>query len=102
MILNKKFQRKIENFVCQHCGQTVKGNGYTNHCPSCLYSRHVDDNPGDRANGCRGMMSPLASEPTRDGFNIIHQCELCGAVTKTKAAQDDNKDLLIKLSQETY
>ncbi|MBU3901416.1 RNHCP domain-containing protein, partial [Patescibacteria group bacterium] len=45
---SKKFQRKIEDFVCGHCGPKIKGTGYTDHCPKCLWSQHVDVNPGDR------------------------------------------------------
>ena len=37
-----KFKRKKENFVCENCGAEVKGDGFTNHCPKCLYSKHVD------------------------------------------------------------
>ncbi|MBR6751902.1 MAG: RNHCP domain-containing protein, partial [Alphaproteobacteria bacterium] len=44
----KQFVKRVENFTCAHCGAEVFGNGYTNHCPKCLWSRHVDNNPGDR------------------------------------------------------
>lgn len=39
-----------EEFICEHCGQHVPKLGYScrNHCPYCLYSKHVDVNPGDR------------------------------------------------------
>ena len=39
-----------EAFVCENCGKEVKKLGYScrNHCPECLYSKHVDKNPGDR------------------------------------------------------
>ncbi|HYC79501.1 MAG TPA: RNHCP domain-containing protein, partial [Candidatus Binatia bacterium] len=55
----KLFQRTPENFVCENCGTKVSGNGYTNHCPNCLYSKHVDNNPGDRLNKCHGLMEPI-------------------------------------------
>lgn len=38
----KNFTRVIEDFICENCGTEVKGNGYTNHCPKCLWSKHVD------------------------------------------------------------
>ena len=41
------FTRNIEDFTCEHCGATVKGNGYTNHCPMCLWSKHVDVDQGE-------------------------------------------------------
>ena len=69
----KQFQRKKENFVCEHCGQEVIGNGYTNHCPSCLHSKHVDINPGDRAETCGGLMEPVDLElKTRVLQGILH------------------------------
>ena len=54
------FIRKTEDFICENCGAVVVGNGYTNHCPVCLYSKHVDRSPGDRAAGCGGLMEPVA------------------------------------------
>ena len=51
-------------FTCVHCGAEVKPlhNGpVRNHCPVCLYSLHVDVQPGDRANDCRGPMAPRYS-----------------------------------------
>ena len=44
----KKFERNREDFTCNNCELFVQGDGYTDHCPSCLYSKHVDINPGDR------------------------------------------------------
>ena len=54
--MSKLFERNVEDFVCTVCGQQVEGNGYTNHCPKCLSSLHVDINPGDRASSCYGVM----------------------------------------------
>ncbi|MFA5023297.1 MAG: RNHCP domain-containing protein, partial [Candidatus Paceibacterota bacterium] len=34
--MSQNFKRQIEDFVCEHCGEKVVGNGYTNHCPRCL------------------------------------------------------------------
>jgi hypothetical protein len=53
------FKKTKEDFVCEHCGKPVVGNGYTNHCPECLWSKHVDVNPGDRAATCLGLMEPV-------------------------------------------
>ncbi|MBD3226668.1 MAG: RNHCP domain-containing protein [Candidatus Lokiarchaeota archaeon] len=94
---NKKFTRKIENFTCINCGKYVIGNGYTNHCPQCLQSLHVDINPGDRASACGGIMKPIRTEYSKETFVIIHKCQKCGIEKKIKATNDDNKDLLMKL-----
>src|SRR3990167_4839651 len=68
----KKFQRKIEDFVCENCGCGVKGDGYTNHCPKCLWGKHVDVNPGDREEECGGMMKPIRSFFKRGDSVIVH------------------------------
>ena len=65
------FNRKKENFVCENCGEKVEGNGYTNHCPNCLWSKHVDINPGDRAETCHGLLKPIAVEDNpKKGYGI--------------------------------
>ena len=70
-----------------------------NHCPYCLYSKHVDINPGDRAEKCHGSLKPIGIElNSKKGYVIIFRCEKCGAIRKNKAAKDDNMELIIKLS----
>lgn len=94
----KKFTKRVENFTCAHCGANVRGNGYTNHCPECLWSRHVDNTPGDRASDCRGMMRPVAVMGDGDGYVITHKCEKCGKVIRQHVAPDDNMDKIIAIS----
>ena len=95
----RKFQRKKENFKCINCGFEVIGNGYTDHCPNCLYSLHVDNNPGDRQSDCKGIMKPVRVE-TVSGINYIHYvCEKCGYMHRIKANQGDNMDLIIELNK---
>ena len=91
------FKRTIEDFVCGHCGAEVKGNGYTNHCPSCLYSRHVDINPGDRASECGALMKPVALEIRGKDWIIVHECSRCGFRRKNRAVAEDSRDALIAL-----
>ncbi|MBQ9235456.1 MAG: RNHCP domain-containing protein [Alphaproteobacteria bacterium] len=95
----KRFSRRKEDFVCEHCGAEVSGSGYTNHCPKCLYSKHVDVMPGDRAEECHGMMRPIGIEMTRDGYIIEHQCEKCGVVKRNKANENDNFEELLHLAR---
>ena len=57
-----RFTKNKEDFICAVCGTEVKGNGYTNHCPNCLSSLHVDINPGDRACACKGIMLAVELE----------------------------------------
>jgi len=94
----KKFTRTVEDFTCAHCGADVHGNGYTNHCPMCLWSRHVDNSPGDRAANCGGMMRPVSAMPSGDRFIITHKCETCGKTIHQKSAPDDSMDRLIELT----
>ena len=51
----KKFKEIDEGFICENCNKKVSPLGYTSrdHCPYCLYSMHVDINPGDRQNSCK-------------------------------------------------
>lgn len=76
----------------------VFGNGYTNHCPKCLWSRHVDNNPGDRAADCGGMMKPISATPDGNGFVIIHKCEKCGKTINQHSSDNDDIDAIIALS----
>ena len=88
---NKRFTKIDENFTCIHCGYEVKPLGYTcrNHCPKCLWSVHLDENPGDRQSDCGGELEPIAAETdTRHGYNIVHRCVKCGAVKKNKTAHE--------------
>lgn len=97
----KRFTKKDEGFVCEHCGREVSPLGYTSrdHCPFCLSSKHVDVLPGDRANPCRGRLAPVQSFPNaKGGFVIAYRCEKCGKEHRNVAAKDDDVDLLIRLT----
>ncbi len=92
------FQRRTENFVCNACDKKVTGNGYTDHCPSCLIGKHVDIHPGDRASTCGGVLRPIFAEYKGGEFTINYRCESCHEEKRVKAAPDDNRDLLIELA----
>jgi len=92
------FLKKVENFTCDFCGAKVKGSGYTNHCPKCLYGKHVDEEvPGDRASGCRGLMVPVRAEVRGEEYILIHRCQKCGKVTRNKTTKEDNFEEILKL-----
>ena len=90
----RKFQRRIENFVCENCGRTVTGNGYTNHCPECLYSKHVDIAPGDRAAECGGLMRPIGSELSGGDYFVQHECVRCGFRRRNRITPDEMAALI--------
>jgi len=97
----RKFVEIDEEFICQNCGEHVSKLGYScrNHCPKCLHSKHVDINPGDRANSCNGLLEPIGLEiSSKKGYVILFRCKKCGEIRKNKSAEDDNKKLLIELS----
>lgn len=95
----KKFNRQIENFTCEHCGSEISGNGYTNHCPHCLYSKHVDINPGDRAADCGGLMEPVDIEQKGGKFVIVHRCQKCGFIRRNKVQENDDFDAVLRISR---
>ena len=96
--MEKRFQRRIEDFECLHCGKAVTGNGFTNHCPACLWSRHVDVNPGDRAAECGGAMRPIGHESVRGRVMILQRCETCGFERRNQMGKDDDMAALIRLA----
>ncbi len=96
--MGRKFQRRKENFRCEHCGAWVEGNGYTNHCPRCLWSKHVDVYPGDRAATCQGLMEPIGVMVEGDGYVIVHRCTRCGLVRRNRASPQDDFEALLKLA----
>lgn len=93
----KKFIKTIENFICENCRQKVNGNGYTNHCPNCLWSKHVDINPGDRRSICKGMMEPVNIENKSDVFYVVLKCKKCEYQRKNKLIKGDNFDVAVML-----
>ncbi len=96
--MTKRFQRRIENFVCEHCKARVRGSGYTNHCPKCLWSKHVDINPGDRAAICGGMMEPVRVEGSSPSYTLAHRCVSCGHERRNAIDPADDMEKVIALA----
>lgn len=93
-----KFQRTIEDFKCLNCGEVVKGNGYTNHCTACLCSLHVDINPGDRLQQCRGLMRPFKVESKSGEYIVWHRCEKCRVEKSNRASKHDSFEMLLNIA----
>jgi len=100
----KKFKMIDEEFICENCNKEVNKLNYTarDHCPHCLYSKHVDINPGDRLNNCHGLLVPIGIEKYKNTYKIIYKCNKCQMLHKNIMASDDNFDLIIKLSTKQY
>jgi hypothetical protein len=102
---------KDGDFKCLHCRNHVvqtpclSGVQNRNHCPYCLWSKHVDlHQSGDRLAACKSQMRPvgLALKKSRKKYGaenagelmLIHQCEGCGKVSINRIAADDLSDSL--------
>lgn len=96
-------QRRDDTFRCRHCktlvGPVPYGGKQRNHCPYCLYSRHVDGRrPGDRAGECGGSMAPIAVFARPNGEEvIIHRCLSCAFERYNRVAADDDGELVARL-----
>lgn len=92
-----------EEFKCGHCrafiGPTVSGGRHRNHCPLCLYSRHVDrSHPGDRSSDCRSLMEPIGTVARPNGEQmVVHRCRGCATERHNRVAADDNPFALLRL-----
>src|SRR5215470_13954636 len=92
------------SFQCGHCGADVSldapGTSHRNHCPNCLWSRHLDRNvPGDRKADCPGGMEPIAVTVRGEHrWMLIHRCTRCGRLRMNRTAADDNVLMLIQLA----
>lgn len=75
------------------------GTAHRNHCPRCLWSRHVDLRTGDRMAVCRGMMEPAGIWVAERGeWTIIHRCVKCGFLRANRIAGDDSEMALLSLA----
>jgi hypothetical protein len=97
-------RRSPDTFRCRHCRLDgpldAPGTNRRNHCPSCLWSRHLDDDvPGDRAAECGGSMEPIAVWVKRDGeWAIVHRCATCGVLRTNRVAGDDDAWAMMALA----
>lgn len=110
MGLNSPVFTKInEPFTCLNCAFSVPKAESTcrDHCPKCLYSLHVDNNPGDRGAHCGGLLKPVAwSQNKKKGYIIHYICLVCSVKKVNKFLENDiflpdDFSMLIKLSNVT-
>ncbi|HOG78323.1 MAG TPA: RNHCP domain-containing protein [Anaerolineaceae bacterium] len=100
------------DFRCGHCHQYVSANPLLsgvqnrNHCPYCLWSRHVDlFKAGDRLCACKALMQPVGvtlkrrhkryMRPGQGELMIVHLCVECGGLSINRVAADDDADALL-------
>lgn len=107
-------QSSEEIFICRQCQAAVythpmiSGVNNRNHCPYCLWSRHVDHSqPGDRMSACKAIMQPIGLTVKR-GRNkygletygelmLIHRCRECGKLSINRIAADDLIERLMEI-----
>ena len=92
-----------DTFTCRVCGRLVvsagAGSDHRNHCPNCLTSLHVDQEPGDRSADCGGIMDPIGVWVRGRGeWAIIHRCRRCGKLSSNRVAADDNPMKLMSIA----
>ncbi|MBN1149566.1 MAG: RNHCP domain-containing protein [Anaerolineales bacterium] len=104
---------KNSSFRCGVCGNYVNAEAFVsgvqnrNHCPCCLWSKHVDlYTAGDRLAACKGRMQPvgLSLKKTRNKYSVdsgelmlIHQCAACGRLSINRIAADDLAEALFEV-----
>ena len=104
----------LGGFKCAHCQQFVStdtllsGVNNRNHCPYCLWSRHLDlFASGDRLSACKAKMQPVGLTLKRsrnkyareqDGeLMLVHRCTECGKVSINRTAADDEPSVVFTL-----
>lgn len=98
-----KTHRCDDTFSCRVCGRQVfplyTGGEHRNHCPNCLASLHLDDEPGDRAAECGGVMDPIGVWVRGKGeWAVLHRCRRCGVIRSNRVAGDDNPMKLMSIA----
>lgn len=100
------------DFTCLNCHKQVYlgkniGTVNRNHCPFCLYSKHVDlDIPGDRKANCHGLMKPIGLIFKHEGKDkwgkgkqgelmLVHQCVGCSKISINRIAGDDDPKIIL-------
>lgn len=101
------------DFRCVHCQRTISTNpilsgvNNRNHCPYCLWSRHMDlHQAGDRLAACKGQMQPVGltlkrtnkkyGKDSQGELMLIHRCVECGKLSANRIAADDINALVLE------
>lgn len=73
----------LDPFTCKVCGREIlpegAGSDHRNHCPYCLSSVHVDNEPGDRASECHGVMEPISVWVRKTASGLLSIAVRCAA-----------------------
>lgn len=59
----------------------------------------MDEEPGDRAAECGGVMDPIGVWVRKNGeWAVIHRCRRCGKLSSNRSAADDNPVKLMSIA----
>ena len=59
----------------------------------------MDEEPGDRASDCGGLMDPIGVWVRKNGeWAVIHRCRRCGKLSSNRVAADDNPMKLMSIA----
>ena len=103
-------------FDCSHCKEWITihdqiGTHNRNHCPHCLWSRHLDlEKLGDRKSTCKNGMEPIALAFKEEGVDryssqnrkvgelmLVHECVADGQLRINRIAADDNQHKVLEV-----
>ena len=98
------FKQRNEGFVCINCNKKVKSHPSSSrdHCNHCLFGLHVDNEPGDRLNSCRGVLEPVGLRKKKGKEQVIFRCRKCHEQVYCITAPDDNFDVILELTLVEY
>jgi hypothetical protein len=102
------------DFRCISCGQYVSAESFLsgvhnrNHCPYCLWSRHLDlFKAGDRLAACKEGMQPIGlalkraakkyGDPAQGELMLVHRCLACDKVSINRIAADDSNPTVVEI-----
>lgn len=108
---------KKGGFICAQCRAFVPindemGTANRNHCPLCLWSKHLDNKPGDRRSDCLARMKPMCltfKMARRDKYGnkgigelmLAHICTRCSKISINRIAADDNTESIMNLFEQS-
>jgi len=89
------FKMINDSFICEKCLKLVTKHpewSARNHCPFCLYSKHMDEvSPWDRESKCWWLMQAIWIDYKKNKWNMIkHICIKCNKIILNKVAPDDD------------
>lgn len=100
----KRFIKNNESFICINCGKLVEKHltSSRDHCNYCLFGLHVDINPGDRNNECKGVLNPIGLKIFNNKTQIAYSCIKCNSLVYCVTSLDDSKTKLLELSTKVW